>query len=364
MHLAKCVGEGPRPEGTRGAGAETTPRPPSKKSAGEARKQRTGGGERKRLPIKSNTLPPVSSPTLGGHKAEAEEGGKETRDSPFGRRYLVTDNTHAIKDSFTNNSKDKQPGTARGSDTTWLPAQGNLKRRQPCWATQPAFTPTNSIRGQLKQGDATQCTATTTSQRGEPRGPRRARHRRNHQGSKGSSNDAQQGLDPEPNQRSGSSRGQEEQDNDRPSNATKDDDEPPSASKKQQRNTSRGAKKGDKRDASEHPEAGVPGPSKRAKANNGEQISMIVQECLKSMVPLLFANPGGARKPKGSSGADSNGDTASSDTRGKGSRVNRAEAPCTRCPSPERGDEAAASTSVTASPKQVWGTDVDKNARR
>ncbi|KAJ1199102.1 hypothetical protein NDU88_002940 [Pleurodeles waltl] len=95
---------------------------------------------------------------------------------------------------------------------------------------------------------------------------------------------------------------QEEHDNDRPGNANKDDDEPPSEAKKWQRNTSRGMKKGDKRDASELPEAGVPGPSKRAKANNGEQISMIVQECLKSMAPLLFASPGGACEPKGSRG--------------------------------------------------------------
>ncbi|KAJ1084472.1 hypothetical protein NDU88_004619 [Pleurodeles waltl] len=91
---------------------------------------------------------------------------------------------------------------------------------------------------------------------------------------------------------------------------------------------------------------------------------MIVQECLKSMAPLLFANPGGAHKPKGSGGTDSNGHTASSDARRKVSQVNRAEALRTRCPSPERGDDDAASTSVTASPTQVWGTDADKNALR
>ncbi|KAJ1192792.1 hypothetical protein NDU88_002098 [Pleurodeles waltl] len=130
---------------------------------------------------------------------------------------------------------------------------------------------------------------------------------------------------------------QEEHDNDRPGFAAKDDDEPPSEAKKLQRNTSRGMKKGDKRDASELPEVGVPGPSKRAKANNGEQISMIVQECLKSMAPLLFASPGGACEPKGSGGADSSGDTPSSDARGKGSLVNRAEVPSTRCPSTEEG---------------------------
>ncbi|KAJ1175689.1 hypothetical protein NDU88_000976 [Pleurodeles waltl] len=148
---------------------------------------------------------------------------------------------------------------------------------------------------------------------------------------------------------------QEEHDNDRPSNAAKDDDEPPSEAKKHQRNTSRGAKKGDKRDAGELLEAGVPGPSKRTKVNNGEQISMIVQECLKSVPPLLFANPGGARETKGSSGVDSIGDTASSDARGKVSQANRTEAPHAPCPSRERGDEEAASASATASSTQVWG---------
>ncbi|KAJ1097909.1 hypothetical protein NDU88_003025 [Pleurodeles waltl] len=132
---------------------------------------------------------------------------------------------------------------------------------------------------------------------------------------------------------------QEEHDNDRPGNAAKDNNERPSEAKKRQRNTSRGT-------------------------NNGEQISMIVQECLKSMASLLFASPGGVREPKGSGGADSNGDTASSNARGKRSLVNRAEVPRTRCPSTERGDEDAASTSATASPTQVWGTDADKNARR
>ncbi|KAJ1123802.1 hypothetical protein NDU88_002269 [Pleurodeles waltl] len=156
---------------------------------------------------------------------------------------------------------------------------------------------------------------------------------------------------------------QEEHGCDRPSSAAKND-EPSSKVKKHQRNASRGVKKGDKRDAGELPEVVVPGPSKRAKANNDEQISMIVQECLKSTAPLLFANPGGVRETKGSRGTESNGDTATSDTRGKGSQGNRAEAPCARCPSPEKGEEEAASTSAMASPTQVWGTDSDKNARR
>ncbi|KAJ1121048.1 hypothetical protein NDU88_009176 [Pleurodeles waltl] len=67
----------------------------------------------------------------------------------------------------------------------------------------------------------------------------------------------------------------------------------PPEPKKRQRNASRGARKGDKRETGETADAATPGPSKKAKTSNGEQISMIVQECLKSMVPLLFVKPGG-----------------------------------------------------------------------
>ncbi|KAJ1129701.1 hypothetical protein NDU88_008067 [Pleurodeles waltl] len=79
-------------------------------------------------------------------------------------------------------------------------------------------------------------------------------------------------------------------------------EEPPPEAKRRQRNTSRGAKKGDKREASEPTEAATPGPSKKAKTSNGEQISIIVQECLKSMAPLLFVKPeggGGCKRQKG-----------------------------------------------------------------
>ncbi|KAJ1143712.1 hypothetical protein NDU88_010017 [Pleurodeles waltl] len=71
--------------------------------------------------------------------------------------------------------------------------------------------------------------------------------------------------------------------------------------KKRQRNASRGARKGDKKEAGEHTETATPGPSKKAKTSNGEQISIIVQECLKSMAPLLFVRPG-AGEPKTSVG--------------------------------------------------------------
>ncbi|KAJ1125460.1 hypothetical protein NDU88_003892 [Pleurodeles waltl] len=111
---------------------------------------------------------------------------------------------------------------------------------------------------------------------------------------------------------------QEEHAGDGPSVAARDEEEPPSELKKRQRNTIRGAKKGDKKESGDLPEAGVPGPSKQAKPNNGEQISVIVQECLKSMAPLLFANPGGARKTSASGEAEPKGDTALNDTQGKG----------------------------------------------
>ncbi|KAJ1126389.1 hypothetical protein NDU88_004797 [Pleurodeles waltl] len=85
---------------------------------------------------------------------------------------------------------------------------------------------------------------------------------------------------------------QEEHTGDRQSDAARNEEEPPSKSKKRQGNASRGARKGDKKEADKLPEAGAPGPSKRAKANNDEQISVIVEECLKSMSPLVFARPG------------------------------------------------------------------------
>ncbi|KAJ1131542.1 hypothetical protein NDU88_009878 [Pleurodeles waltl] len=46
----------------------------------------------------------------------------------------------------------------------------------------------------------------------------------------------------------------------------------PPETKKRQRNTSRGAKKGDRREAGEPAEVATPEPSKKAKTSNGEQI--------------------------------------------------------------------------------------------
>ncbi|KAJ1130332.1 hypothetical protein NDU88_008685 [Pleurodeles waltl] len=74
-----------------------------------------------------------------------------------------------------------------------------------------------------------------------------------------------------------------------PSEAARDQLELAKWPKEQQRNTSRGGRKGDKKETGGPLPAVVPGPIKRAKATNGEQISMIVQECLKSTAPFLFA---------------------------------------------------------------------------
>ncbi|KAJ1217597.1 hypothetical protein NDU88_005190 [Pleurodeles waltl] len=130
---------------------------------------------------------------------------------------------------------------------------------------------------------------------------------------------------------------QEEHDSDRPRSTAQEYQEPPNEAKKQQQNASRGAKNGDKRDADDRPDAGPPGPSKRGKANNGEQISMIVQECLKSMVPLLFAKHGDVHKTKGPGDTESREDPAPSCAWGKGSQATRAGAPREQCQSPDGG---------------------------
>ncbi|KAJ1135207.1 hypothetical protein NDU88_001652 [Pleurodeles waltl] len=82
------------------------------------------------------------------------------------------------------------------------------------------------------------------------------------------------------------------------------------------------------------------------------------------MAPLLFAKPGGLRKTKGSGATESKGDPTPSDTRRKGCQATRAKASPEHCPSPNKGEEEAASTSAMALPTQVWGTDPDKNAGR
>ncbi|KAJ1171244.1 hypothetical protein NDU88_003114 [Pleurodeles waltl] len=155
-----------------------------------------------------------------------------------------------------------------------------------------------------------------------------------------------------------------ERDSDRASGTAQDSEEPPNKSKKRQRNTSRGVKKGDKRDAGNLPETGTPGPRKKAKVHNGELTSMIAQECLKSMLPLLFAKTGGGCETKGPGDTKSREDPAPIDSRGKGSQATRAEETQEQGPSPDRGEEEAAPTSAAALPTQAWGEGPDKNEHR
>ncbi|KAJ1195051.1 hypothetical protein NDU88_004334 [Pleurodeles waltl] len=192
-----------------------------------------------------------------------------------------------------------------------------------------------------------------TRQHGKPRGQSGAPHRGNHQGGKGSGNNAHKDWILKQIRGSGTDEGKTQEERDRASGTAQDSEEPPNESKKRQRNTSRGAKKGDKRDAGDLPEAGTPGTSKKAKANNGEQISMIVQECLKSMAPLLFAKTGGACDTKGPGDTESREDPAPSNSRGKGSQATRAEAAHKQGRSPYSGEEEAAPTSTAALPTQV-----------
>ncbi|KAJ1164250.1 hypothetical protein NDU88_004695 [Pleurodeles waltl] len=97
-------------------------------------------------------------------------------------------------------------------------------------------------------------------------------------------------------------RTQEERNNNGANGAALESEEPHTEVKKRQRNTSRSTKK---REAGDPTDAVTPEPSKKAKANNGEKISMIVQECLKSMQPLLFVKAGGCtrRKDRGTQNA-------------------------------------------------------------
>ncbi|KAJ1087933.1 hypothetical protein NDU88_001092 [Pleurodeles waltl] len=127
---------------------------------------------------------------------------------------------------------------------------------------------------------------------------------------------------------------QEGHDSDRASVSTRGEVEPQNEAKKHQRNANRGAKKGYKKETGELPE---PGPSKRAKLNMGEQINAIVQECFKSMGPLLFAKPGGARNMEGPGGGEPRGDITPNDIRERGAPAAKAATPPERCPSPSRG---------------------------
>ncbi|KAJ1144094.1 hypothetical protein NDU88_010396 [Pleurodeles waltl] len=141
-------------------------------------------------------------------------------------------------------------------------------------------------------------------------------------------------------------------------------EEPQAEAKKQQHNTSRSTKKGDKREAADHSEAATPGPSKRAKANNGEQISMIVQECLKSMAPLLFVKAGGAPEAKELGDTEGRIDPGPSIEKGRGSRAPRSDTARERTPSPDSGEEETAPLNPTAKPTQAWDTDRSTRRRR
>ncbi|KAJ1116091.1 hypothetical protein NDU88_004310 [Pleurodeles waltl] len=153
---------------------------------------------------------------------------------------------------------------------------------------------------------------------------------------------------------------QEGHNGDRASVSTRDEEEPQNEAKKRQRNANRGAKKGGKKEADELPEAG---PSKRAKAKTGEKISAIVQECLKSMAPLLFAKLG-ARNTDGSVVAEPKGDTTCRDTREKGAPAAGAAMPRDQCPSPDRGEVEATFSGSRAAPTQAWGKDNKADRRR
>ncbi|KAJ1104656.1 hypothetical protein NDU88_002066 [Pleurodeles waltl] len=155
---------------------------------------------------------------------------------------------------------------------------------------------------------------------------------------------------------------QEERNDKGAGGAALEGEEPQAEAKKRQRNTSRSMKKGDKREAADHTEAATPGPSKIAKVNNGEQTSMIVQECLKSMAPLLFVKAGGTQEAKELGDTEGKSDPGLSREKGRGSRAPRAEITRERSPSPDSGGEETAPVNPPARPTQVW--DTDKNACR
>ncbi|KAJ1193457.1 hypothetical protein NDU88_002755 [Pleurodeles waltl] len=157
---------------------------------------------------------------------------------------------------------------------------------------------------------------------------------------------------------------QDERNDNATGGAAPEGEEPQTEAKKRQRNTSRSTKKGDKREAADHTEAPTPGPSKRAKANNGEQISIIVQECLKSMAPLLFAKAGGAPEARELGDTESRIETGPSIEKGRGSRAPRADTARDRTPSPDSGEEETAPLNPTAKPTQAWDSDRSTRRRR
>ncbi|KAJ1083647.1 hypothetical protein NDU88_003802 [Pleurodeles waltl] len=89
-----------------------------------------------------------------------------------------------------------------------------------------------------------------------------------------------------------------------------------------------------------------------------EQISVIVKECLKSMMPLLFAKPGGSCETKGSGGIQPPVAPG---------RVGTKRLEQKRCASNAHhltGEGESTSTCARTLPTQVWGSDTDKDARR
>ncbi|KAJ1170382.1 hypothetical protein NDU88_002259 [Pleurodeles waltl] len=156
-------------------------------------------------------------------------------------------------------------------------------------------------------------------------------------------------------------RTQEEPNGNGASGAALEGEEPQTEAKKRQRNTSRSTKKGDKREAVDHTEAATPGPSKKAKANNGEHDCPRMSEINGTGI---ICKSGGAHEAKGLGDTECRSGPGPSRAKGRGSRAPRAEAKCERSPSPNSGGEETAPASSPARPTQVWDVVSDKNARR
>ncbi|KAJ1104800.1 hypothetical protein NDU88_002209 [Pleurodeles waltl] len=196
---------------------------------------------------------------------------------------------------------------------------------------------------------------------GDRRDQRRARSRGDHQSGKRGSDNAQQRLDPQTNK---GCRGRREVHRDSNTTNVAGSDITPPETKKRQRNASRGAKKGDRRETGEPAEAATPGPSKKAKTSNGEQISIIVQECLKSMAPLLFVKPGGGGEEKEPRGTEVREGSSPRRSKGKKPQAARAVTTPDRSISPDSGGEEPALPGSPARPTQAWGVGPNKSAHR
>ncbi|KAJ1152467.1 hypothetical protein NDU88_005242 [Pleurodeles waltl] len=141
-------------------------------------------------------------------------------------------------------------------------------------------------------------------------------------------------------------------------------DTTPPEPKKRQRNASRGARKGDRKETGEPTETATPGPSKKAKTSNGEQISIIVQECLKSMAPLLFVRPGGGGTENEPGVSEIRKGSPPRRARGEKSQSARAANTPDRSTSPGSGGEEPAHPRSPARPTQAWGTGPNRPAHR